>query len=74
MCGIDTGCGKSKRTKDITLVKPLPNRNAFEVIDDIERWHPDWSGKVTDPVNAKFVQAAVNRIRENEQVRSYNCD
>ena len=31
-------------------------------------WHPDFKGNVGDPVNAKFIEAVVQRVLENEKV------
>jgi hypothetical protein len=42
MCDVDMGNNRTKHTKDLTAVKPLPDRAAFRVVGDREIWHLNW--------------------------------
>src|SRR6266850_7464639 len=68
MCGLEMTGTKTECTLQLCSVKPLANGEAFEVIDDKEIWHPNWARSLSDSMNIQFIQAAVNRIWQNEKV------
>jgi len=68
MCGLEMTGTKTERALRLCSVKPLANGEAFEVVDEKEIWHPNWAGSLTDSINTQFVQAAVDRIWQNEEV------
>ena len=71
MCGVEEAGNKGKRTSDSCGILPLESGVPFETVDGKDIWHPMWEGKIDNEVNVQFIKAAVDRIRENEQVNIY---
>src|SRR6267142_4913014 len=68
MCGLEMTGTKTECTLWLCSMKPLVNGEAFEVVNDKEIWHPNWARSLSDSVNIQFIQAAVDRIWQNEEV------
>ena len=68
MCGLKMTRMKAERILRLCSMKPLANGNAYEEVNEKEIWHPNWAGSLSDRVNVQFVQAAVDRIWQNEEV------
>jgi len=69
LCGIECDGTKTDRIVALEAVKPLDNKQPFEVSSNgVEIWHPNWLGDVCDSVNAKFISEVADRVYKNEQV------
>jgi hypothetical protein len=68
MCGVDAKQNKGVRSSDLCTVKPLDNGMAYEQVDDVDVWHPNWSVNADTKVNKVFVNKAIKLVWENEEV------
>jgi len=69
LCEIECDGTKTDRIVALEAVKPLDNKQPFEVSSNgMEIWHPNWLGDVCDSVNAKFISEVADYVYKNEQV------
>ncbi|KAL4073656.1 hypothetical protein J3A83DRAFT_4187316 [Scleroderma citrinum] len=74
LCGIECDGTKANHIAALVAVKPLKNRQSFELsTKGLQIWHPDWLGKVDDVLNAKFIKEVVDHVFNNEKVAVARC-
>ncbi|KAL4067322.1 hypothetical protein V8B97DRAFT_2025152 [Scleroderma yunnanense] len=68
LCGIKCDGTKANHIAALVAVKPLKNRQSFELsTKGLQIWHPNWLGKVDDVLNAKFIKEVMDHVFNNEK-------
>ncbi|KAL4064797.1 hypothetical protein V8B97DRAFT_2025904 [Scleroderma yunnanense] len=73
LCRIKCDGTKANHIAALVAVKPLKNRQPFELsTKGLQIWHPDWLGKVDDVLNAKFIKEVADHVFNNEKSQREN--
>jgi hypothetical protein len=62
ICGVEMSSNKTQHIQELCAVKLLENGAAFEVVNEIEIWHPIWDARVDHIVNVQFLKSVVECI------------